>query len=93
VLAGLPTAQREDVLAQLLLGDVATVLGYPDTEALPAGKSFVELGFDSLMAVQVRNRLSTALRLRLPAAVVFEYPTAPELARHVLGLLDDLTAT
>jgi thioesterase domain-containing protein len=73
-------------------GDVAAVLGHPDAEALPAGKSFVELGFDSLMAVQVRNRLSMALRLRLPAAVVFEHPTAPELARHVLGLLDDLPA-
>jgi hypothetical protein len=41
------------------------------------------------MAVQVRNRLSMALRLRLPAAVVFEHPTARELARHVLDLLDD----
>lgn len=70
--------------------DVATVLGYPDADALPAGRSFAELGFDSLMAVQVRNRLSMALRLRLSAAVVFEHPTAQGLARHVLGLLDDL---
>ncbi|MDX3748736.1 thioesterase domain-containing protein [Streptomyces sp. AK08-02] len=70
--------------------DVATVLGYPDADALPAGRSFAELGFDSLMAVQVRNRLSMALRLRLSAAVVFEHPTAQDLARHVLGLLDDL---
>ena len=74
--------------------DVAAVLGYPDADALPAGRSFAELGFDSLMAVQVRNRLSMALRLRLSAAVVFEHPTAQGLARHILGLLeDDLPAT
>ncbi|MFI6932520.1 SDR family NAD(P)-dependent oxidoreductase [Streptomyces sp. NPDC050287] len=93
VLAALPAGQREGRLAELMRGDVAAVLGYPDAGALPAGKSFVELGFDSLMAVQVRNRLSMALRLRLPAAVVFEHPTAPQLARHVLGLLDDLPVT
>ncbi|GAA0313672.1 hypothetical protein GCM10009540_36440 [Streptomyces turgidiscabies] len=90
VLAGQPAGRREDALAELMRADVATVLGYPDADALPAGKSFAELGFDSLMAVQVRNRLSMALRLRLSAAVVFEHPTAQDLARHVLGLLDDL---
>ena len=93
VLAGLPAGQRVDALAELMRADVAAVLGHPDADALPAGRSFAELGFDSLMAVQVRNRLSMALRLRLPATVVFEHPTAPELARHALDLLDDLPAT
>ncbi|MEU0071910.1 type I polyketide synthase [Streptomyces sp. NPDC006332] len=93
VLAALPVAQRVDALAELMRADVAAVLGHPDADALPVGRSFAELGFDSLMAVQVRNRLSMALRLRLPAAVVFEHPTAHQLARHVLGLLDDLPAT
>lgn len=90
LLAGLPAAQRAGALAELMRADVAVVLGYPSADALPVGKSFDELGFDSLMAVQVRNRLSLALRLRLSAAVVFEHPTADGLARHVLGLLDDL---
>nr|WP_051870216.1 thioesterase domain-containing protein [Streptomyces resistomycificus] len=90
MLATSPVGRREDVLAELLSADVAAVLGHPDAAALPAGRSFDELGFDSLMAVQVRNRLSTALRLRLSAAVVFEHPTARGLARHVLDLLDDL---
>jgi acyl transferase domain-containing protein/acyl-CoA synthetase (AMP-forming)/AMP-acid ligase II/acyl carrier protein len=94
VLAELPAAQRENALAELMNADVAAVLGYPDADALPAGRSFAELGFDSLMAVQIRNRLSLALRLRLSAAVVFEHPTAQGLARHILGLLaDDLPAT
>ncbi|MFF4800602.1 SDR family NAD(P)-dependent oxidoreductase [Streptomyces sp. NPDC001351] len=89
VLGELPAAQREARLTELMRADVAAVLGYPDADALPAGRSFAELGFDSLMAVQVRNRLSMALRLRLSAAVVFEHPTAQGLARHILGLLED----
>lgn len=89
LLAGLPAGEREEALAELLRGDVAAVLGYPDAAALPTGKTFADLGFDSLTAVQVRNRLSMALRLRLPAAAVFEHPTAAGLARHLLGLLDD----
>ncbi|MGW3117804.1 type I polyketide synthase [Streptomyces sp. NPDC001107] len=94
VLAELPAGQREGRLTELMSADVAAVLGYPDADALPAGRSFAEMGFDSLMAVQVRNRLSMALRLRLSAAVVFEHPTAQGLARHILGLLeDDLPAT
>ncbi len=90
LLAELPVARRGGALAELMLADVALVLGYPAADALPVGKSFDELGFDSLMAIQVRNRLSLALRIRLSAAVVFDHPTAEDLARHVLGLLDDL---
>ncbi|GHE61891.1 type I polyketide synthase [Streptomyces capitiformicae] len=88
VLAELPAARREGALAELMREDVAAVLGYPSADALPVGKTFDELGFDSLMAVQIRNRLSLALRLRLSAAVIFEHNTADGLARHVLGLLD-----
>ncbi|NGO41068.1 type I polyketide synthase [Streptomyces ureilyticus] len=89
LLAGLPADERQAALAELLRDDVAAVLGYPDAAALPTGKTFADLGFDSLTAVQVRNRLSMALRLRLSAAAVFEHPTAEGLARHLLGLLDD----
>ncbi|MET9686842.1 thioesterase domain-containing protein, partial [Streptomyces coeruleorubidus] len=73
---------------ELLRADVAAVLGYPHADALPVGKPLSDLGFDSLTAVQIRNRLSMALKLRLSAAVVFEHRTAEELARHLLGLLD-----
>ncbi|MFF5521586.1 SDR family NAD(P)-dependent oxidoreductase [Streptomyces coeruleorubidus] len=87
-LAAMPPGEREAALVELLRADVAAVLGYPHAEALPAGKSLADLGFDSLTAVQIRNRLSMALKLRLSAAVVFEHRTAEELARHLLGLLD-----
>jgi thioesterase domain-containing protein len=87
-LAPIPAGEREPVLVELLRADVAAVLGYTNADALPAGKSLADLGFDSLTAVQIRNRLSMALTLRLSAAVVFEHRTAEELARHLLGLLD-----
>ncbi|MFI8836277.1 SDR family NAD(P)-dependent oxidoreductase [Streptomyces afghaniensis] len=87
-LAPIPPGEREPALVELLRDDVAAVLGYPHADALPAGKSLADLGFDSLTAVQIRNRLSMALKLRLSAAVVFEHRTAEELARHLLGLLD-----
>nr|WP_273634018.1 type I polyketide synthase [Streptomyces muensis] len=92
-LARTVSGQREAALVALLRADVAAVLGYPDADALPAGKSLADLGFDSLTAVQIRNQLSTGLGLRLSAAVVFEHRTAEELARHLLGLLDDEPAT
>ncbi|MFJ8469260.1 type I polyketide synthase [Streptomyces swartbergensis] len=87
-LAALPPGERQAALVELLRADVAAVLGYPQAGALPAGKSLADLGFDSLTAVQIRNRLSMALKLRLSAAVVFEHRTAEELAHHLLGLLD-----
>lgn len=80
--------EREAALVELLRADVAAVLGYSNADALPAGKNLADLGFDSLTAVQIRNRLSMALGLRLSAAVVFEHRTAEELARHLLGPLD-----
>ncbi|MEU0584609.1 SDR family NAD(P)-dependent oxidoreductase [Streptomyces sp. NPDC006132] len=83
----LPVSDRRAALTELLRADVADVLGYTDADALPAGRSLAELGFDSLTAVQLRNRLSTALGLRLPVGVVFDHRTAEDLARHLLGLL------
>ncbi|MER6711272.1 SDR family NAD(P)-dependent oxidoreductase [Streptomyces sp. NPDC000877] len=83
----LPVSDRRAALTELLRADVADVLGYADADALPAGRSLAELGFDSLTAVQLRNRLSTALGLRLPVGVVFDHRTAEDLARHLLGLL------
>ncbi|MEI5102754.1 acyl carrier protein [Streptomyces sp. PmtG] len=84
----LSPGEREAALVELLRADVATALGYPDADALPTGKTLSDLGFDSLTAVQIRNRISTALTVRLPMTVVFEHRTAEELAHHLLGLLD-----
>ncbi len=58
-------------------------LGYRKDEALPAEKSFRDLGFDSVTAVDLRNRLAPLTGLALPATLVFDHPTATALAGHL----------
>ncbi|MFF7981112.1 SDR family NAD(P)-dependent oxidoreductase [Streptomyces sp. NPDC007901] len=91
-LAAVPPPERLALLAELIRAEIAAVLGYPDPAALPVERSFTELGFDSLSAVQIRNRLSAFTRVRLSPTVVLEYPTLPELTAHVHAALLDADA-
>ncbi|WP_341720664.1 SDR family NAD(P)-dependent oxidoreductase [Micromonospora sp. FIMYZ51] len=75
--------EREAALVDLVRAEAATAAGLPSTRAVPAGKAFKNLGFDSLMAVDLRNRLSTLTGVRLPATLVFDYPTPLALAEHL----------
>ncbi|GAB3799131.1 SDR family NAD(P)-dependent oxidoreductase [Micromonospora zhanjiangensis] len=86
-LAALDQAGQVDHVLDLLRRHVATVLGHTDPNALDAGLALKELGFDSLSAVEFRNRVNAATGLRLPATAVFEYPTLDALSRHVIGEL------
>jgi len=88
-LTGQPAETQDQILLDLVRGHVAAVLGHDSPPALPADRAFKELGFDSLTAVELRNRLNGATGLLLPATLVFSYPTPTELAGHLraeLGL-------
>ena len=86
-LAAVPAADREAVLLDLLTAEIRVVLGHPAGVAIDTGRALRDLGFESVTAVELRNRLNAATALRLPAAVVFDHPTPAELARHLLAEL------
>ncbi|AXK36795.1 SDR family NAD(P)-dependent oxidoreductase [Streptomyces armeniacus] len=92
-LAGLDERRRAARLLALVREQVASVLGHADPAAVDPQGSFKELGFDSLTAVELRNRLNTAAGLKLAATVVFDYPNVKALAGHLSVKLGGDTAT
>ncbi|MET4612866.1 acyl transferase domain-containing protein/NADPH:quinone reductase-like Zn-dependent oxidoreductase [Rhodococcus sp. PvR044] len=88
-LAGLTEAERKALVLETVRGQVAAVLGHDSGAAIDAGRSFRDLGFDSLTAVEARNRLNTVTGLRLPASLVFDYPTPDAVTAHIFTQLTD----
>jgi acyl transferase domain-containing protein/acyl carrier protein len=86
-LAALPDAERQQALTDLVCGAVAAVLGHARPETIDADRPFKELGFDSLTAVELRNRLNAATGLRLPATLVFDHPTPRDLGERLRTVL------
>ncbi|MEW2380320.1 type I polyketide synthase [Micromonospora sp. NPDC047812] len=83
-LAGTPEAERGRLVEDLVKAQVIEVLGFPPATVVPSGQTFTGLGFDSLTAVELRNRLTALTGIRLPASLIFDCPTPAALADFLL---------
>ncbi|MFC7388482.1 acyl carrier protein, partial [Sphaerisporangium rhizosphaerae] len=82
-LARLSARQRQRQLLDMVCAQAAATLGHDSAEAIDADRPFQEFGFDSLTAVELRNRLHTVTGLRLTPTLVFDHPTPRALAMHL----------
>ncbi|MFD9221104.1 type I polyketide synthase [Streptomyces sp. NPDC060064] len=83
-LSGLSASEQRELVLDLVRTQAAAALGHADATTIEPGSAFRELGFDSLTAVDIRNRLNGATGLKMPTTLVFDYPNADAVAGLVL---------
>ncbi|MCX4696170.1 type I polyketide synthase [Streptomyces sp. NBC_01408] len=88
-LAALPDADRDGVIVREVRNVAAAVLGHLSGDAIDPHAPFTELGFDSLGAVEFRNRLAQLTGLTLPSTLIFDHPTAADVAKLVRSLIEE----
>jgi polyketide synthase 12 len=88
-LAEAPQSEWDTLTLKLIKEHIAAVLGHDSPDAIDTHRNFKETGFDSLAAVELRNRLNTATGLRLPATLIFDYPTPQAVAGRVRAEIAD----
>lgn len=91
--AELSEVKRPRALLELVRATVCAVLGYDDAGEIEPARAFKEIGFDSVSAVDLRNRLAAAVGHPLPATVVFDHATPAALADHLAGLFGPATVS
>jgi len=82
-LSALSASDRLSTLLDLVRGEAAATLGYPGAASIAPSQAFRDLGFDSLTAVELRNRLRGTTGIPLPATLLFDYPSAEAVAAHL----------
>lgn len=92
-LAAINPEQRRTRLMTLLQTEAATVLGIAEPERIDPDQPLSELGLDSLLALELRTRLGTATGGKLPATLLFNYPSVAALTGHLLDEVLDLGST
>jgi acyl transferase domain-containing protein/NAD(P)-dependent dehydrogenase (short-subunit alcohol dehydrogenase family) len=88
-----PANEHRLVVLELVGTEVARVLGHTSSDAVDPRRAFKELGFSSLMGVELRNRLALATGLGLPATLAFNYSTSVAVAEYLLERLSGETSS
>ncbi|WP_280686382.1 type I polyketide synthase [Kitasatospora sp. MAA19] len=87
--SGLGAAERRARLLATVTSEAAAVLGHATADRVAADRAFRDLGFDSLTAVDLRNRLGAVLGVPLPTTLVFDYPNPDSLVSHLMTLFGE----